>query len=89
MSTVMWVGAKKEPKEIALQTFSKECILKHGDVKASQLMENDPEDEDNTWDFVVNHGVVYTTATLIAPDGVEDHYVGLTTDWEGVKTPRD
>lgn len=89
MSTVTTISIRRPIVEVTLETFSKECILKHMNVSEASLIENDPDEEDSTWDFATQQGTVYTTATVIAPDGEETHYIGLTRDWEGLKNSHD
>lgn len=70
---------------VELPSFSRLSCLKNEGVKESQLIINDPEDEDNTWDITHHRdddkGNI--VVTIVDPNGDEIEYVGPLTNWVG------
>lgn len=86
MAKVTYISGN-DHSEATLPSFSKLACLAHLHIPESLLMENDPEDADAAWDCEVLHGTVFTTVRLISPeDGEPIYFVGLTNEWEGVKS---
>lgn len=71
--------------EVELSTFSVLAVLKDSGVREAELIVNDPEDEDNCWDFEVQHSGKSTTILLLDPNGDEIRYTGPNAHYEGLR----
>lgn len=74
-------GIDKE--QVTLESFSKHNVLAHAGIKQSQLIENDPEDEDNAYDFTVDVVGTNIVASIFNPDQESIKYIGPIMAWEG------